>query len=154
MTSIQNMNTTDIAHFDIYQGGCFRATGSSAPEQIGLNFTAGRHMLRIKPEARQSDIGSLHEESSRSTCQIMSATAVTKHPHKKARQHRSQRSRRRKCIGGRDRYCRRTVHRYWWWLVDHVFSKGDPSRDPYMSPVNSQHNSPTHTLTPRRRYIP
>ncbi len=59
LTSIDNINITKMAHFKNYKAVYSQQTGNSAPEQIGLSFTAGRHMLRIKPEERQSAIGSL-----------------------------------------------------------------------------------------------
>ncbi len=50
-----------VAHFKKYEGRCLRAIATSAPEQIGLNFMVGRHMLRIKPEERQSAVGCLEQ---------------------------------------------------------------------------------------------
>ena len=48
-----------VAHFKKYEGRGFGVMRSSAPEQIGLNFTMGRYMLRIKPEERQSAVACL-----------------------------------------------------------------------------------------------
>ena len=50
-----------VAQFKKYEGRCLRAIATSAPEQIGLNFMVGRHMLRIKPEERQSAVGCLEQ---------------------------------------------------------------------------------------------
>lgn len=49
-----------VALFRKYEE-CFRAIGNRAPEQEGLNYLVGQHMLRMKPEERESAVGCLNQ---------------------------------------------------------------------------------------------
>ena len=46
-----------VANFQRYEKQCARARGSNALEQMALNFLVGQHMLRMKPEERESAVG-------------------------------------------------------------------------------------------------
>ena len=52
-----------VAHFKKYEE-CFQASGSSAPKQSGLNSLVGQHMLKMRPQDRESALGCLDRGTS------------------------------------------------------------------------------------------